>query len=162
MDKIAETLDVGKIRESSKLFQMLDETGQKALLELGVREKFPHDSVLFEEGNTGNTFYIVEAGTLRVLIDKGDRTVEVAKLGAGACVGEIAALMREERSATVVAEGALDAVRFDAEPVQELLSEYPLVRESLVKEALQRSEENLQELLRVTQETTEISDESES
>ena len=65
MDKIAETLDVGKIRESSKLFQMLDETGQKALLELGVREKFPHDSVLFEEGNTGNTFYIVEAGTLR-------------------------------------------------------------------------------------------------
>jgi CRP-like cAMP-binding protein len=162
MSNVTGTLDVEKIKESSKLFQMLDEAGQLALLELGIREKFPHDAVLFEEGKTGDTFYIVETGTLRVLIDKGDRNAEVAKLGPGACVGEIAALMREERSATVVAEGELDAIRFDAEPVQQLLSDYPKVRESLVKEALERSEENLQELLRVTDETALHSDESES
>ena len=71
----------------------------------------------------------------------------VLLLGAGAFVGEIAALMGEPRSATVVADGDIGVLQFDSPPVQDILNDYPRVREALVKLALKRSEQNLQELL---------------
>ena len=144
-------INLEQIKKNSKLFAMLDDEGRSRLLAVGVHENVEPDTTLFVEGDTGSTFYIVQDGQLKVLIDKGHRKEQVATLSAGACVGEIAALMNEERSATVVTDGTVAALRFDASEVQKILSDYPTVREALVKEALERSEENLQELLRVTQ-----------
>lgn len=146
---MAAAFDLAAFRKQSKLFELLDDAGQQRLLDIAHEESFDDGAVLMTEGESGVSFYVLLGGQVRVLIrGDGDSQKEVAKLGPGAFVGEIAALMNEERSATVVAEGHIDVLRFDSPPVQEILADYPRVREALVKLALKRSEDNLQELLK--------------
>lgn len=141
-------VDLDAFRKHSKLFALLDEAGQQRLLDISHEEAFDDGKVLMTEGEGGESFYVLLRGTVSVCIDEGGgQQKEVAKLGAGAFVGEIAALMGEPRSATVAAEGPIGVLQFDAPPVQEILNDYPRVREALVKLALKRSEQNLQELL---------------
>jgi len=141
-------LDIATFKHQSKLFQLLDEKGQERLMALAREETFDDGATLMREGEGGLTFYVVLDGALRVLIDGASGPREVAKLGPGAFVGEIAALMGEPRSATVVAAGATKCLRFDSPPIQDLLKEYPRVREALVKLALKRSEDNLADMLK--------------
>lgn len=142
------SVDLEAFRQHSKLFALLDEAGQQRLLDISHEETFPDAHVLMEEGQSGISFYVLLRGNVRVSIDDGaGQQKEVARLGPGAFVGEIAALMGEARSATVVADGEVGVLQFDSPPVQEILNDYPRVREALVKLALKRSEQNLQELL---------------
>ena len=143
-------LDIESFKKHSKLFALLDEAGQKRLIDLAAEEALADGHVLMEEDEAGTSFYVILTGEVRVLInvDGEEAKREVAQLGGGAFVGEIAALMGEPRSATVIVKGEVTALRFDAPPVQEILKDYPKVREALVKLALKRSEDNLQELLK--------------
>jgi CRP-like cAMP-binding protein len=140
--------DIATFRQQSKLFQLLDAKGQERLIALAREEAFADGHTLMREGDSGQSFYVVLQGALQVLIDGNAGPREVARLGPGAFVGEIAALMGEPRSATVVTVGASTVLRFDAPPIQDLLKEYPTVRQALVKLALKRSENNLAEMIK--------------
>ncbi len=140
--------DVAQFREHSKLFSLLNEKGQHALVELAHPQTFQHDDVIMTEGESGDTFYVVTEGKLSVRLDSDTGPKEVAQLERGAFVGEIGALVGEPRSATVVAIDVVSCLRFDAEEVQALLNDYPRVREALVKLALKRSEDNLAEMMK--------------
>lgn len=140
--------DVAQFREHSKLFSLLNEKGQHALVELAHPQTFQDGEVLMVEGDSGDTFYVVTDGKLSVRLDSDAGQKEVAQLERGAFVGEIGALVGEPRSATVVASGTVSCLRFDADEVQTLLNDYPRVREALVKLALKRSEDNLAEMMK--------------
>ena len=142
------SFDIETFRQQSKLFQLLDGSGQERLVALAREECFPDGHTLMREGDGGQSFYVVLIGALRVLIAGNAGPREVAQLGPGAFVGEIAALMNEPRSATVVTVGQTSCLRFDAPPIQDLLKEYPTVRQALVKLALKRSEDNLAEMIK--------------
>ncbi len=142
------TVDMETFRAQSKLFALLDDDGRQRLLDVAEARTFADGAALMREGEAGDDFFVVTAGTVRVLIDDEGRDKQVATLSAGAFVGEIAALMGEPRSATLVAEGEVETLRFVRDATQALLAEYPKVREALVKLALKRSEDNLQEMLK--------------
>ncbi len=81
--------------------------------------------VLFEEGDLGDALYVVVSGAVQIL----RRGKLIAALGAGECVGEMAALDWEPRSATVAASTATRLIRLDRNDLMDLLSDYPeLVR----------------------------------
>ena len=142
------TLDLESFRQHSKLFQLLDEPGQERLLKVAVERAHADGDVLMKEGEGGETFFVVLEGHVRISIADLEGDKEVAKLGPGAFVGEIAALMHEPRSATVTCAGEVTILEFNAAPVEELLRDYPRVKQALVKLALKRSEDNLAELLK--------------
>jgi len=131
----------------SKLFVLLDSAGQQKLLEQGEREDVEAGAVIVREREQGSTFYLVLDGKVGVEVAQGGQPKEMAVLESGAFFGEIGALVGEERSATVTAKTRTKLLRFEAAKVQEILKGYPKVREVLVKLALKRSEENLQQLL---------------
>lgn len=147
---MSETLDLAVLREQSKLFSLLDEQGQQMLLEAALQERFSDGHELMCEGETSDAFYVVLDGTLRVFVDDKGARKEVARLSRGAFVGEVAALMGEARNATVVCDGDVRLLSFDAARVNALLAAYPQVREALVKLALKRSEDNLQRMLEIS------------
>jgi CRP-like cAMP-binding protein len=63
--------------------------------------------VLFHAGDPGNTFYVVEAGTLEVFREDAEgRRVAIARLGPGDYVGELALLDGGMRTASVGSLGA--------------------------------------------------------
>jgi CRP-like cAMP-binding protein len=143
-------LDLQLLREQSQLFALLDERGLQLLLEAARQVQFSHGHELMREGEHSDSFYVVVEGKLRVFIDDRGVREEVALLGRGAFVGEIAALIGEARNATVVCEGEAWLLCFDASRVNALLGAYPHVRQALVKLALKRSEDNLQRMLQVS------------
>lgn len=60
--------------------------------------------VVMRQGETGDVAYVVDRGTFEVRRRAGDgRDVVLAELGPGAWIGEMSLLLREPRSATVVA-----------------------------------------------------------
>jgi CRP-like cAMP-binding protein len=135
------------LKNHSKLFGLLDEAGQRRLVAVAVEEKFAAGHAVVAEGDFGDTFFLVVEGSLSVRIGGIDATREVAKLGPGAFFGEIAALLGEARSATVLCLSETRALRFDGPRVQGILKDYPKVREALVKLGLRRSEENLAQMI---------------
>lgn len=135
------------LRAHSRLFALLDEAGQRRLVAVAVEERVPEGKAVVTEGEFGDSFFLVLDGEMSVRIGGVDLTREVARLGPGAFFGEIAALLGEARSATVLALGPSRLVRFDGPRVQGILKDYPKVREALVKLGLKRSEENLQQMM---------------
>jgi CRP-like cAMP-binding protein len=122
----------------SKLFALLDDAGHKRLCAVAVEEDVPVEHTVLKEGDFGDAFFF--------LVD-GEMSREVARLKTGAFFGEIAALLGEARSATVVATTPSRLLRFDVPRVQAILTDYPRVREVLVKLGLRRSEANLEQMM---------------
>jgi CRP-like cAMP-binding protein len=140
-------IDPAGLKSHSKLFGLLDDAGQRRLLAVAHEERHPVGAAVVTESDFGDTFYVVLEGTLSVRIGGIDAKKEVATLGPGAFFGEIAALLGEARSATVLCLSSVRVLRFDGPRVQGILKDYPKVREVLVKLGLKRSEENLQQQL---------------
>jgi CRP-like cAMP-binding protein len=75
-------------------------------------EQYTKNTVLFEEGDVGDSLYLIVQGSVGVR-KKGKKDAElIAVLGANQCVGEMAILSDEPRTATVV-EGRIRAFRFE-------------------------------------------------
>jgi CRP-like cAMP-binding protein len=144
------SLDLATLRSQSRLFSLLNEAGQKKLLEGAEEVRFPAGHALMRENERGDDFFVILDGTVAVSIEDKGSQKQVATLTRGAFVGEIAALMGEARNATVLCESEVLALRFHAARVNEALKDYPRVREALVKLALKRSEDNLQRMLDIS------------
>jgi CRP-like cAMP-binding protein len=90
--------------------------------------------VLFESGDMGDALYVLVDGGVEVV--KGGEVI--ARLGPGECVGEMAALDYEPRSATVRASGSTHMVRLERNDLMDLLTDYPELVRSLAAVLVQR------------------------
>lgn len=90
--------------------------------------------VLFEAGEVGDALYVVVAGEVDVV--RGGAVI--AHLGAGECVGEMAALDWEPRSATVRATAPTRLVRLERNDLMDLLTDYPELVRSLARVLVER------------------------
>lgn len=74
------------------------------MLESRFRRPLNEGDVLFRQGDVGDSAYVVESGAVEVVLEAGPRPPQVlARLGAGAVLGELALVDRQVRSATVIA-----------------------------------------------------------
>jgi CRP-like cAMP-binding protein len=89
----------------------------------------PEGSVLFEEGDTGDAFYVVLEGTAEVRRGTGRRLNSV---GVGGWFGELALLDAAPRSASVVATSELEVAVLGARIFRTLLRELPTISERLL------------------------------
>ncbi len=79
------------------------------------------DDVLWHAGDPGDAFVVVVSGELSVWRGGDDDGDVVARLGPGECLGEIAMLLEEPRSATVSCSRASRLLVLEAADFQELL-----------------------------------------
>jgi CRP-like cAMP-binding protein len=89
----------------------------------------PAGSVLFDEGDTGDAFYVVLEGTADVRRGSGRRLNSV---GPGGWFGELALLDAAPRSASVVATSELEVAVLGARIFRTLLRELPTISERLL------------------------------
>jgi CRP-like cAMP-binding protein len=61
---------------------------------------FHRGSLMFIEGETSTEMYIIKSGRIRILKQEGESTVELAVLGPGSVLGELALLDHQPRTAT--------------------------------------------------------------
>jgi CRP-like cAMP-binding protein len=88
----------------------------------------PEDTVM-TEGEIGDSMYLIVAGKVRV--QKGAQTI--VELGEKECVGEMAILDSEPRSATVRAMEAVTALKIEREDFYELMNERIEIAHGIIK-----------------------------
>jgi len=89
--------------ETLRKVPILSNLSERQLFELARRVKsveFAAGDVLFRQGDSGDSFYVVEDGCFTVTNAEG---MELAQCGKGQCFGELALLKSEPRAATVTA-----------------------------------------------------------
>lgn len=131
----------------SHLFRSLDAAGRRDLLESGVVREVDAGDVLVREGAPGDEMFLVMEGTVRVETRAPHGALELAVLGRGACLGEVAVLTGAARTATVVACERVVVVAFSDARVRALLDAHPRVRALLETLVEGRARQTLDRIL---------------
>jgi len=107
--------------KSIDLFVGLSAADLQALEALAKPFVFENGQHLLREGEAGRLFFVIAQGAASVSLTlPGARTVRVATIGAGGCVGEMALLDGSPRSADVSADGRVIAYGFSIEELMAL------------------------------------------
>ena len=123
------TLEKALILKSIDLFESIPSEELIRVAQIADEEQFETDSLLFEEGDFGDSMYIVANGKVRV--HKGERTI--VELEKGACVGEMALLDQEPRSADVTVNADTTLLKITQDGFYELMSSNMEIMQGIVK-----------------------------
>ena len=112
------------------------------LASLAVPRRWAGGEVIFREGDPGDTCYVVQEGSVRVLRNHTDgRTITLAELHTGALFGELAMFDTEHRSATVEAAEDTRGVALLAGDMRRLLLQHPDIALKLLSAFAERLRE---------------------
>lgn len=118
------------------------------LLDLMELKAFAAGEVVLEEGDEGDAFYIITAGTASVRkVNAAGATVELAILKEGTFFGEFAYLSGTRRTASVIANEELEVLEIVRANLDSMIAEFPRVKQVLEKFFRDRS---LQTLLTIS------------
>lgn len=106
-------------------------------------EQFQPGDAIIEQGDWGETLYILVQGTVGVLRQEPERVVTVGMHSEGAFFGEYALLTRLRHSATVEAMDECTVLSLSRKVVRELVEEHPPVLKVLLSFFRQRLIQNL-------------------
>lgn len=135
---------------SVDLFSGLDDAALARLDEDLATCSLPSGATLFEEGDAGDSAYVVTSGEIEILKTSADRTVRIAVSGPGIVVGEMSILTGEPRSASAralvdtelvsIPKAALDALLEDDTHVAHALFDVFIARWREQQSRLRQSE----------------------
>lgn len=91
------------------------------------------NQTLIRQGDTADrSLYIIRTGSVRVQLSHTNPPIEIARLGPGNCVGEMAVLQGTPRSADVIANDPIIALRISQEAINDAMGRYPYIRYALM------------------------------
>ena len=115
------------------VFETLGPRELERVAAVTVPRSFDPGHVIFREGDSSDTCYIVRHGHARAVRENGDgRTLTLAHFGPGDIFGELAMFDDERRSATVETLDHVDAVAVLGPDMRRLLREHPDISVKLV------------------------------
>ena len=132
--ELYEKLDMIAFLKSVPLFQDLPADYLSEQTEVAQWLLLGKGETLFEQGDRGDALYVVAEGEVLVLING----VEVNRLGVGECLGEMALLDGQPRSATVTAATDASLLLVTAVGFQKLLETEPAVARAVMRTLDQR------------------------
>lgn len=158
-DRLSETA-----LRSVDLFRHLDKAALRKLINASSIVGIPEGSVIVEEGESGDYFYIIIRGTARVSHSLGGSMINLALMHSGDYFGEWSILTGGPRAATVSAVNRVDMLRIDREAILEFIQKQPEVGERIDLVAHNRREglsasglpDSPQELERIVQDIENV------
>ncbi|MEI2640122.1 MAG: cyclic nucleotide-binding domain-containing protein [Microthrixaceae bacterium] len=123
-----------------ELFADFSDDQLQRVVNLSERRSFGTGDVIVDQGDTGVECFVIEEGRASVYV----RGEYVATSGRGSMIGEMALVDHRPRTATVVADTDLLAMRFDSKAFRLLLEEMPKASERVfatLRERLERLSE---------------------
>jgi len=123
------TLEKTILLKTVNLFQTIPTEDLSKVAQIAEEEQFNANIPLFAEGDFGDSLYIIVDGDIK--IHKGDR--HIALLGKGACLGEMALLDQEPRSADATSETDATLLKITQEDFYEIMSSNMEIMQGIVK-----------------------------
>jgi len=103
-------MTVLELLQRSALFKDFSETGLKIFASIAAEKAVPAGAPLFAENMVGESLFIVKTGTVRITQRDASGERELAVLGAGEHVGELALLAKSVRLVSAVAATPCEVV----------------------------------------------------
>ena len=108
---------------ATPLFAGLPHEALEALVEKLHLVQLSPGEVLFHEGDPGDALYVIVEGEVSVQAE-GPPRVEMARLGAGGFLGEVALMTDQPRSATISATQDSELLRIDRQTLSQVLAQH--------------------------------------
>lgn len=138
------------------VFETLGDADLEAVAEVTVSRSFAAQHVIFREGDTSDTCYVVSTGHARAVREHVDgRQIALAHFGPGDIFGELAMFDDEARSATVETLEAVEAVAILGADFRRLLKVHPDIAVKLVVSLGRRLREANERLARQSFQTVQ-------
>ncbi|MFA1539567.1 Crp/Fnr family transcriptional regulator [Actinomadura monticuli] len=135
---MAAATEVAVPRGAATFWDALTPVERHDLLARARTHLYAREDVLCREGGPAAEVVVILSGWTRVWVREGPEQRIIAFRGAGELVGERAALMVRDRSATVTAESDVQALRVDAHEFGAFLEANPRVRAVLEQQVYRR------------------------
>ena len=136
---LAKGSDTGELLSQVQLFAGLGADDIARLADVAVPRRWDAGEVVFREGDSGDTCYVVRTGAARVTRNHSDgRAITLAELRRGDMFGELAMWGGETRSATVEALEDTTAVALLASDMRRLLAARPEIAVELLNQLAAR------------------------
>ncbi len=127
------TEDVVGLLARVPVFETLGEPELARVAAVAVPRSFAPQHVVFREGDSSDTCYVVSSGHARAVREHPDgRQIALAHFGPGDIFGELAMFDDERRSATVESLDELEAIAILGSDMRRLLREHPDIAVKLV------------------------------
>ncbi len=137
-----------KLVGNSPLFSSLDEDVLNRLLSEAPLVTFANGKVVIREGDPGEAMFLIKTGMARVYTTREDQEIELAVLGPGACIGEVATLTGQPRTATVITMQDSELLRFSKRSIDDILEMFPKVKKRLESLVLGRARDTIEKTTR--------------
>lgn len=138
------------------VFATLAEPDLQRVAEVTVTRSFAPQHVIFREGDTSDTCYVVASGHARAIREHSDgRQIALAHFGPGDIFGELAMFDDEARSATVDTLDQVEAVAILGPDFRRLLKDHPDIAVKLVVSLGRRLREANERLARQSFQTVQ-------
>ena len=122
-------MDKVRVLSASPLFDMLADLELAQVSELALPRRYSAGQVIFEEGELGDSVYVIVAGEVEVLhkegTGEGAATRVLAELRAPEFFGEMSLVDKVYRSATVRARSDADLLQISSEELANFRKQYP-------------------------------------
>jgi CRP/FNR family transcriptional regulator, cyclic AMP receptor protein len=140
--------DTARLLARTEVFGGLEERELSEIAQVAVPRHWERGEIVFREGDTGDTCYLVREGAVILTREHQDgRMVALAELRAGAMFGELAMFRGETRSATAEAIEPTSAVALLARDVQRLIRRNPELALKLLASLAERVSRTNERLL---------------
>ncbi|MEW6162714.1 MAG: cyclic nucleotide-binding domain-containing protein [Nitrospirota bacterium] len=107
------------------LFSSLQKDEIKKIIEKAEIKSFSDSEKVIEEGDSGDSLFIVKSGQARVISHILGKKIELATLSEGDVFGEIAFLTGRPRTASVIAKGPLVVIEIRRQLLEEVIEKNP-------------------------------------
>ena len=94
---------------------------------MGEMKSFAPGDAIVRRGESGNEMYVILDGKTEVWVGTGDERRRVAELQRGEVFGEMGLVRHNERSADVIASGAVEVLAVDERFLQRIQRRYPRI-----------------------------------
>ena len=115
--------------KSIDLFREIPGEDLARVAQIAEEIEFEPKEIIMTEGEIGDSMYLIVDGRVAIIHNNAVKT----ELGERECVGEMAILDSEPRSATVRAMGPVRALKVEREDLYELMSEKMHITHGIIK-----------------------------
>jgi CRP/FNR family transcriptional regulator len=138
------------------LFEALAVEDLAQVAEVAVPRRFRSGEIVFREGDSSDTCYVIRSGHARAVREHSDgRSITIAHFGPGDIFGELAMLDDERRSATIETLEPTEVVGILGPDMRRLLREHPEIAVKLIGALGRRLRETNERLARQSFQTVQ-------
>ncbi len=137
---------VDTLLAKSKLFGSLAPDHRRDLLLEAALEVHATGSMIIQEGDDGESLYVIKSGEVEVYTALGQERIDLAVLGPGEIFGEISILTGTPTTANVIARTRTELVKFSRSEVTAMADKHPQLQHLLSETKDHRVHETVQRI----------------